>query len=115
MDSDSLKFKVYRLRGCPGHLDRLGAAELLSRELGDIAPTDIAIKSLATNLDPWAITPTKVGTLMFHKTPTLIGEQDKKKEWKLSVVGFEDDLILDIHFWGMTPLNDVQPEKHEFE
>ncbi|KAI1443597.1 hypothetical protein F5Y02DRAFT_392884 [Annulohypoxylon stygium] len=115
MDSDSLKFKVYRLRGCPGHLDRLGAAELLSRELGDIAPTDIAIKSLATNLDPWAITPTKVGTLMFHKTPTLIGEQDKKKEWKLSVVGFEDDLILDIHFWGMTPLNDVQPEKHEFD
>ncbi|KAI0891157.1 hypothetical protein F4806DRAFT_506984 [Annulohypoxylon nitens] len=112
MASDSLKLKVYRLRGCPGHLDRLGAAELLSRELGDIAPTDIAIRSLATNLDPWAKTPTKVGTLMFYRTPVLIRERDKEKEWKLSVMGFEDDLILDIHFLGMTPFNDVQSDKH---
>ncbi|KAI1088735.1 hypothetical protein F5B19DRAFT_470013 [Rostrohypoxylon terebratum] len=115
MTSDSLKLKVYRLRGCPGHLDRLGAAELLSRELGDIAPTDIAIKSLATSLHSWTATPTKVGTLMFHKVPALLGEREKETEWKLSVVGLEEDLILDIHFLGMTPLNDVQLEKHKFD
>ncbi|KAI2465412.1 hypothetical protein F4781DRAFT_424824 [Annulohypoxylon bovei var. microspora] len=109
------KPKVYRLRGCPAHLDRSGAAALLSRELGDISPTDIQIQSLATNLDPWARPPTRVGTLMFDKLPASIREHDGKTEWSFKVIGLETDLILDTHFMGMTPLNDVEQEKHEFD
>ncbi|KAI0879929.1 uncharacterized protein GGS22DRAFT_176360 [Annulohypoxylon maeteangense] len=115
MASSSPKPRVYRLRGCPIYLDRSGTAELLSRELGDVAPSDIAIQSLATNLDPWARPPTKVGTLMFRKLPALIEEQTENNEWTLAVVGLEKALIIDTHFMGITPLNDVEQEKCSFD
>ncbi|KAI1451810.1 hypothetical protein F4805DRAFT_463413 [Annulohypoxylon moriforme] len=115
MSSSSPKPKVYRLRGCPIHLDKSRTAELLSRELGDVAPTDIVIQSLATNLDPWARPPTKVGTLMFRKLPALVREENGNDEWILPVVGLEKVLILDTHFMGMTPLNEVEHEKWIFD
>ncbi|KAI1407119.1 hypothetical protein F5Y13DRAFT_175692 [Hypoxylon sp. FL1857] len=114
MASNPSKPKVYRLRGCPIHLDRLGATELLSGVLGDVRPHDIRIQSLATSLDPWARSPTKVGTLMFRKQPALVETRIGKSEWTFPVVGLEKPLVLDDHFLGMTPLNDVERERHEF-
>ncbi|KAI1140023.1 hypothetical protein F5Y05DRAFT_411088 [Hypoxylon sp. FL0543] len=114
MASSPPKPKVYRLRGCPAHLDRLGATELLSQALGDVTPPDIRIQSLATSLDPWARPPTKVGTLMFLRQPALIEMQGGNGEWRFPVTGLEKPLVLDDHFLGMTPLNDVEREKHEF-
>ncbi|KAI1078377.1 hypothetical protein F5B20DRAFT_571625 [Whalleya microplaca] len=52
---------------------------------------------------------------MFKKLPSLIARQDGN-EWKVPSVGLKDDLVLDTHFLGMTPLNDVQREqRHEFD
>ncbi|KAI0179413.1 hypothetical protein GGR52DRAFT_305072 [Hypoxylon sp. FL1284] len=115
MASSTPKSRVYRLRRCPAHLDRLGATKLLSQALGDISFDDIQIQSLATDLDPRALPQTKVGTLVFRKLPKLIEEQGDKNEWKVSVVALEQPLLLDVHFLGMTPFNDVKREQHEFD
>ncbi|KAI1371116.1 hypothetical protein F4677DRAFT_450684 [Hypoxylon crocopeplum] len=115
MASNPPKPKVYRLRGCPAHLDRLGATELLSRALGDVSPVDIRIQSLATTLDPRTRPPTKVATLMFRRLPALIEARQGDDEWKIPVDALEKPLLLDTHFLGMTPLNDVEREKHEFD
>ncbi|KAI0106570.1 hypothetical protein F4776DRAFT_645778 [Hypoxylon sp. NC0597] len=115
MASSSLKPRVYRLRGCPAHLDRLGATELLSRALGDVAPPDIRIQSLAISLDRWARPPTKIGTLVFLKQPALVKTQKENGEWSIPIAGFEKPLVLDTHFLGMTPLNDVEREEHKFD
>ncbi|OTA54770.1 hypothetical protein K449DRAFT_426090 [Hypoxylon sp. EC38] len=115
MASSSPKPRVYRLRGCPAHLDRLGATELLSLALGDVTPPNIRIQSLAPTLDQWARPPTKVGTLMFLKHPALIETEKGISEWNIPVPGFEKPLVLDTHFLGMTPLNDVERETHKFD
>lgn len=109
------KPKVYRLRGCPAHLDMLGATKLLSQTLGDIGSDDIQIQSLATDLSPWARPPTKVATLVFRKLPALIEARNDNDEWRVPVIALEKPLLLDTHFLGMTPLNDVEGEKHEFD
>ncbi|KAI0383402.1 hypothetical protein F5Y04DRAFT_251219 [Hypomontagnella monticulosa] len=115
MMSTRPKPKVYRLRGCPAHLDRLAVVELLSRALGDISPNDIKIRSLATNTDPRIRPPTKVGTLTFIKLPSLILSHEGVSEWKLRVDGLENHLILDSHFLGVTVLNDIEKVNHEFD
>lgn len=115
MASNTPKPKVYRLRRCPAHLDRYNATKLLSEALGDVEPADIHIQSLVMDLDPWARPPTKVGTLMFHKVPKLIEDEKEENEWKVPVVALEKPLLLDTHFLGMTPLNDVEREQHEFK
>ncbi|KAI1394448.1 uncharacterized protein F4822DRAFT_424925 [Hypoxylon trugodes] len=109
------KPKVYRLRGCPDNLNKRGLAELLSLAFGDVTPTDIQIQSLATSLDPWTRPPTKVGTLMFHRLPVLIEAHIDNNEWKIPTNGPEKSLLLDSHFLGMTPLNDVEKGEHEID
>ncbi|KAI1211486.1 uncharacterized protein F4807DRAFT_472944 [Annulohypoxylon truncatum] len=114
MASNSPRPLVYRLRGCPAHLHPGTAAEFLSREFGDVSRDDIQIQSLATDPEPWVTSPTKVGTLVFKRLPALIETQKEQDTWDLKVLGFERPLVLDTHFRGMTPLNDVEEAKHEF-
>ncbi|KAJ8119550.1 hypothetical protein ONZ43_g3523 [Nemania bipapillata] len=52
---------------------------------------------------------------MFQKTPALLLDQADRQEWELPVRGLEEPLILDTHFLGLTPLNDIQSENHEFD
>ncbi|OTB00978.1 hypothetical protein M426DRAFT_14959 [Hypoxylon sp. CI-4A] len=115
MATNASKPKVYRLRGCPGHFDKQDVTKLLSRELGDVASTDIEIQSLATELKPLARSPTKVATLMFYKLPALLEREKGKNEWSIQVLALEEPLLLDTHFLGMTPFNDVESDKHEFD
>src|SRR5947207_15195483 len=107
--------KVYRLRQLPEHLDRLGTAELLSKALGDISSRDVQIFSLATSVDPWERPPTRTATLMFNTLPALLETEKGKTEWKIKVGGLRDNLILDIHFLGFTPLNNISPPYHNVE
>jgi hypothetical protein len=63
---------------------------------------------------PWETPPTKTATLSFIALPSVVEVQIKKGEWKIEG-GFDRPLILDTHFLGLTPLNDVEAQKHEIE
>ncbi|KAI0466703.1 hypothetical protein F4859DRAFT_496404 [Xylaria cf. heliscus] len=106
---------TFRLRRCPVDADAKICAELLSAAFADIEPEGVHIQSLATNLDPWERPRTKVATLTFRTTPSLLTEQHDRSEWVLPVDGLEEPLILDTHFLGLTPLNDVDHETHELD
>ncbi|OTA77633.1 hypothetical protein M434DRAFT_382717 [Hypoxylon sp. CO27-5] len=52
---------------------------------------------------------------MFLKHPNLIETEKGISEWSIPVPGLEKPLVLDTHFLGMTPLNDVERETHKFD
>lgn len=106
------KPKVYRLRNLPGHVDRQLAAEILAQSLGDIAFQHIRIASLAHAVAEWSHVPTKTATVTFDKTPAIINAASAKEEWKIVVPALAKPLILDSHFQGVTPLNDVTESEH---
>ncbi|KAI3318364.1 hypothetical protein HD806DRAFT_512072 [Xylariaceae sp. AK1471] len=104
------KQRTFRLRRCPPDADAKTCSELLSLAFSDIQPERVHIRSLAANLNPWERPRTKVATLTFHTIPTSLTEQDDRNEWVLPIEGLDEPLILDTHFLGLTPLNDVEHE-----
>ncbi|KAI0155141.1 hypothetical protein GGR57DRAFT_88992 [Xylariaceae sp. FL1272] len=106
---------TFRLRRCPVNTTAKTCEEWLSLAFIDVQAEEIKVLSLATNLDPWERPRTKVATLMFLTTPTLILEQEAENEWILPIDGLTEPLILDTHFLGLTPLNDVDDAAHEYD
>lgn len=102
---------TYRLRGCPASVEIAALCDGLARAFGDVTPNDICIYSMATA--PWERPPTKTATLRFAKLPSVISMQ-AADEWKIEGHGLHG-LILDTHFLGLTPLNEVKAQDHHFE
>ena len=106
------KPKVYRVRNFPSHVDKHAAIELLLQCLGDIGPDEIQMPSLATDVGMLR-SRHKVATVTFNRQPKLL--DSGKNEYKMAVIGLEDPLIIDDHFDGVTPLNNVTYEAHSCE
>ncbi|ROW08693.1 hypothetical protein VPNG_06451 [Cytospora leucostoma] len=107
---------VFRLRECPGDKDAWGLRELLCGALGKhegFSVDDINIQSLA--MDYGVSHMKKTATLMFSKLPRLVNENQKEKQWSVPLGSGCPTLILDIDFEGFTPLNDPEPERHEYD
>ena len=100
---------TYRLQGCPISVDEAALCEGLAR-IFDITPDNVRIHSLATA--PWERPPTKTATLQFTKLPSIIDTIET--EWNIEGQGL-GALILDTHFLGLTPLNEVGASEHCFE
>jgi hypothetical protein len=119
-DSDKWSKTVFRVRGLPSDVKTLeDVASLLSSRLGDIPSDRMKVYSLANTLDftnYWDAPSSKMATMMFQSLPSLVQSSPLKKEWSISAKGSQsvDELILDIHFMGMTPLNEVESD-HLFE
>ncbi|KAJ4857760.1 hypothetical protein T069G_08657 [Trichoderma breve] len=110
----SLETKVYRLRGIPPRLDRLGVAQLVQPFLPDGKLEDIRVASLALSCDFWVETPTKTATLNLKKIPGVVRAAPAAGEWYLPVRGLpEYSLILDDTFYGLTPLNEVSQHQYD--
>jgi len=109
--------RVFRVRGLPNHVRTCAeAAVLVSRRLGLSAPADVHIASLATTLDYWETPLSKIATLQFKATPRSFGTPVRPGEWQVSLGGDNPGcLIIDTHFLGLTPLNDVDEACHELE
>ena len=108
-DSDKWSTTVFRVRGLPNDVKTLKeVASLLGQRL-DIPGDSIRVYSAATTLNPWENPPSKVATVMFQTLPSLVQNSLGEKQWYIQAKGHPnvDDLILDIQFLGMTPLNDV--------
>ncbi|KAL6693264.1 hypothetical protein J3F84DRAFT_380388 [Trichoderma pleuroticola] len=104
--------KVYRLRGIPAHLDRLGVAQLVQPFLPDGKLEDVRVASLALSCDFWAANPTKTATLNLLKLPEVVRTTPTGGERQLPVLALPKPLILDDTFYGLTPLNEVEESQH---
>lgn len=111
---------VFRLSGCPGLADEAYLKDVLSRALGDdVAQNDIRIQSLARShfLD----TTSKTATLMFRRIPAFIQQRPNQTTWRISPNPAQDQehshqaFILDTHFEGFTPLNDLEDDAEAIE
>lgn len=111
--------KVFRLRACPGDADESALKQLLSSALGDVSTSDIQVQSLAKGYG-LNIT-SRTATLMFRKVPALLSSQPDKTTWRIPLdeirplrdkqaSSHSQALVLDIHFEGLTPLNDVEDD-----
>jgi hypothetical protein len=109
---------VFRLRGIPDTVETLeSAASLICECINGASVRGIRVLSLATSLNFWESPPSRVATLMFDDIPQLLRDKPSLQEWH---IGDRDgrggpDLILDIHFMGMTPLCDVPESEHRAE
>ncbi|KAK0724323.1 hypothetical protein B0H67DRAFT_102434 [Lasiosphaeris hirsuta] len=106
---------TFRLRGCPATVDEVALCDALAQAFGDIDPDDIHLQSLARAVDPWETPSTKTATLRFAKLPSVVQAQISRGEWKIEGSGLNNALILDSHFLGLTPLNDVGVHKHKYD
>ena len=111
---DVAKPRVYRLRRLPRDADRLRVIQILCRSMDGVAAEDVCIGSLADTVNPWE-EPTKTATLTFKRPPSALEGKGKNFELAVEVVGLKRPLLLDAHFRGFTPLNDVVPGMHEYE
>ncbi|KAK4077349.1 uncharacterized protein Triagg1_3681 [Trichoderma aggressivum f. europaeum] len=111
----SAENKVYRLRGIPEHLDRLGVALLLSRFITNGDQGDVGVASLALSCERWVITRTKTATLSFKKLPDIVSRDPDAGEWPLRDPTWLAPLLLDDTFIGLSPLNDVAEHEHHYD
>lgn len=109
--------KVYRLRNLPVRADRQLAVELLVACTIGVSPYQVRIASLAHVIDPWTRPSTKTATLTIADFDPNAHSQlsSGPGQWTLHTPGLAEPLILDYHFHGLTPLNDVDPEFHEYD
>ena len=108
---------VFRLRGLPSTVEtRDDVAELLSEALGDVPAANIRVFSLATTLNVWESPRSKVATVMFDVAPSIVRRDSTERQWLVPTRSSDEpDLLLDIDFLGMTPLNEVDHARHTFE
>lgn len=113
---------VFRLRGCPADLDKESLRCLLSSILGDVAPSEIHVQSLAQGHGLESMS--RTATIMFSKIPAYILDRQDQTSWRLDVGVIRmsqnrqqscEALSLDTLFEGFTPLNDVEEDAEAIE
>ena len=114
MESDR-KSRTYRVSELPAGVDIHHVATLLSRFPNIGPPERIRVHSLASSLHEWDLPATKVATITFTQPPEAFA--DGKTEWPLEGhwAGLAHNIIVDSHFLGLTPLNEVDAQKHVIE
>jgi len=111
----STKSLTFRLQGCATTVDEATLRRTLAQAFGDINADDIRVRSLATTLSSWGAPATKTATLSFEKLPSAIGTSIARGRWTVETPGCSGGLILDTNFLGLTPLNEVEDWKHDYE
>jgi hypothetical protein len=111
------KKTVFRVRGLPNHVTTHAEVGSLVAELLGISPaSNVIVSSLATSLDYWETPRSKVSTIQLKVDSPLIVNFSASQQWHVPIdeTGSKS-LILDTHFLGFTPLNDVSPSTHIIE
>lgn len=109
------KARVFRLRNLPWSLSSQAAVELLCQSINGITVQDVRISSLATEVGAGSSSKTKVATITFQREIPALVSSLKAGQCTIAVRGPEKPLILDHHFQGVTPLNDVPDAEHRYE
>lgn len=109
------KSRVFRVRNLPAHVDRLSAVELLCQSIDGAAARDIRLSSLAYDVDVWSWLRTKTATITLHERLRDFHSSLSDGECAIPVPGLAKPLIIDHHFQGVTPLNHVPEDEHNYE
>jgi len=107
----NLSRTVFRLRNLPSHVrDNDTAASLVANALC-CNVEDITLFSLSSTSNGWENPPSRVATLQLKSFPDRLSHAQNDNEWQVPLPGGKPDdfLLLDIHFKGLTTLNDVDP------
>lgn len=114
---ENLNKIVFRLSGLPNTMGSTDdVVELLGSVLGQGFANGVRVFSLASSLYVYDTSASKVATLMLTSLPSFINDNPDSHEWSLPKhPGVSNDLILDRHFLGLTPLNDVDRTSHLYE
>lgn len=92
--------KTFRLRGIPKGWDKAEVQRRIKDRLSLKDGTEVVARSLSTN--PYRHEE-QVATIEFSNNTFTGLEDNAKSEWHIIVEGHE--LLLDTHFFGMTPLH----------
>jgi hypothetical protein len=112
----SPKALTFRVRECPASANEAALRDMLAQAFSDIQADDIHVRSIAMALSPWEAPPTKTATVNFEKLPSDIETKIEQGQWSVKSPHQNGGrLILDTHFFGLTPLNDVPVWKHGYE
>lgn len=108
--------QTYRVRQVPAHCSHFHDLARLLAHVLEYRKT-ITVRSLASSIDSFESPPTKVATVIFEDRPhTLYDEQNhERSEWLVGKTIFSHSLIIDTHFRGFTPLNEVDVDHHLVE
>lgn len=111
--------RTYRVRQLPCILTyRCQVASFLASIVADLDVDHVHVFSLAPSLNPLELPPTKVSTVMFSKTPAAFDSANPHHhQWTIPgrSAGLQKDVIVDVHFEGFAPLNDVAQDEHTLE
>ncbi|KAK1751162.1 hypothetical protein QBC47DRAFT_392355 [Echria macrotheca] len=105
---------TFRLRKIPGHLTTTAEVTSLLSAFTGLPKSQIVAFSVATACDALRDPPTKVATVRFLASPDSIKRKTpvREGEWRLTRSSGAGELLLDSHFEGLTPLNDVATSEH---
>ncbi|KAI9148085.1 DNA repair protein RAD5B [Paramyrothecium foliicola] len=108
--------KVHGVRNIPSTSNLDSAAQLLSSLLNGYPVCDIRVFSLASSLRVYENPRSKIATVMFRVLPSIVQLNKNADEWHIAAAASASGVvILDTHFMGMTPLNDVSPAGHHHD
>jgi len=101
---------VFRLSGITYRNSSHDHVRALVAKATNVSKDSVVVYSVATTLSPWEMPRTRVATLMFLEVPDVLEHSEGgPNQWSL---GDNNALVLDIHFLGLTPLNDVEQSQH---
>jgi hypothetical protein len=109
----SSKPKVYRVRSLPLIAKTKSLVGQLIAERLDLNVEDVEVCSLANEVRG----DTRTATLMLRTAPGILPKHNDHPECRLRDESRRggSDIILDCHFFGITPLNHVDEEAHQYK
>ena len=104
---------TFRVSCIPAEVPDFDLADFLVKVITDLKTTDnIRIGSRAPGLEDVPYRASSIATILIKDIPLCF--QDGSDRWSFPIIGRVTDLIVDKHFDGFTPLNDVG-NYHELE
>jgi hypothetical protein len=104
------------VRHIPHYIERSSLPDLLHRVLeGNGLSSGVKVFSLASSLSSSTDGVTKEATVMFEEVPQSLGAEQLEWVFPRESTYLPHNLIIDVHFLGLTVLNDVHPADHQHE
>lgn len=107
--------KVFRVRNLPHDVDRLEVRDMLHRYGEGMRDSNIRVFSLAGEVDRTSHLSTQTATITFEPLPACLEARPSHADFTIDVFPQKLPLIIDEHFQGVTPLNNVPDHEHTHE
>jgi hypothetical protein len=114
--SRSRDARTYRIRQLPSFIDLSEVPKFLIAACDHFAAAeDIRVFSLAHSLSQHESLVTKTATVVFTQTPEIFDNDDQQWTVACEHADWKTNLLFDVHFLGLTPLNDRAVNEAPFE